>query len=142
MGKIIWTSFRANFWPCTIFSKNISKNITVEEASGRRGAPGGPSWGRPTPGQWLLGPTFSNGSMAIMPDSSSGALAQILLNRGREGVRSSHAHSLHSHSLSHILARISIGFWLKFDCKNSLSLISLLQDLRNNIRVIISFSFH
>ena len=43
--KIIWTFFRENFWPCTIFSKFI----TVEEAPGQRGAPGGPPWGRPTP---------------------------------------------------------------------------------------------
>ena len=45
LGKIIWTSFRANFWPCTTFSKNL----TVEEAPGRRGALGSPPWGRPTP---------------------------------------------------------------------------------------------
>ena len=79
-GKNNLDIFSSNFWPCTIFSKFL----TVGEATGRREAPGGPSWGRPTPGQWLLGPTFSNGSMAIMPDSSSGALAQIPLNRGRE----------------------------------------------------------
>ena len=43
-------------------------------------------------------------------------------------------------------ARIFIGFWLKFDYKKTLSLISLLQDClhtwRNNNRVGFSFSFH
>ena len=50
----------------------------------------------------------------------------FLLIEAERGVLSSHAHSLHSHSLSHILARIFIRFWLKFDCKKTLSLISLL----------------
>ena len=40
--------------------------------------------GRPTQDQWLLGPTFSNGYLTIVPGSSSGALAQIPLNRSRE----------------------------------------------------------
>ena len=80
LGKIIWTSFRANFWPCTVFSKFM----TVKESPGQRGAPGGPPWGRPTQGQRLLGPTFSNGYLTVVPCSFSGALTQIPLNRGRE----------------------------------------------------------
>ena len=40
--------------------------------------------GRPTQDQRLLGPTFSNGYLTIVSGSSSGALAQIPLNRGRE----------------------------------------------------------
>ena len=66
----------------------------------------------------------------------------FLLIEAERGVLSSHAHSLHSHSLSHILAQVSIVFWLKFDCKKTLSLISLLQDCphtwRNNFRVRVS----
>ena len=80
MGKIIWISFRANFLPCTIFSKFM----TVEESPGQRGALGGPPWGWPTQGQWLLGTTFSNGFLTVVPGSSSGALAQFPSNRGRE----------------------------------------------------------
>ena len=50
LGKIIWTSFRANFWPCTIFSKFM----TVEDSPGQRGAPRGRprangSWAPPSP---------------------------------------------------------------------------------------------
>ena len=103
------TSFQANFWPCTIFPKFI----TIEEASGQRREPGGPTLGpadptgRPTQGQWLLGPTFSNGYLTIVSGPSSGALAQFLQIEAERGVMSSHAHS---HSLSHILARISFGF--------------------------------
>ena len=51
-GKIIWTSFRANFWPCTIFSKNL----TVEEAPGRRGVPGGRPHRSADPGPTAPGP--------------------------------------------------------------------------------------
>ena len=80
MGKIIWTSFPSKLWPCTIFSKFM----TIEESPGQRGTPGGPPWGRPTQVQRLLGPTFSNGYLTIVPGSSSGALAQIPLNRGRD----------------------------------------------------------
>ena len=40
--------------------------------------------GRPALGQRLLGPTFSNGFLTVVPGSSSGALAQFPSNRGRE----------------------------------------------------------
>ena len=51
----------------------------------------------------------------------------------------------HSHSLSQILAWVFIGFWLKFDFKKTLFLISLLQEQphiwRNNFWGRISFLF-
>ena len=143
LGKIIWTSFRANFWLCTIFSKNLK----VEEAPGRRGAPRGPPWGRPTQGKRLLGPTFSNGYLTVVPGSSSGALAQIPLNRGRErGDELSCSLSPLSLPLTHSCSGflwILTQVWLQ---EHSLSLNSLMQDWshfwRNNFRVSVSFSFH
>ena len=52
LGKIMWTSFRANFWPFTIFSKNL----TIEEAPGRRGGTRGPTLGPADPGPTAPGP--------------------------------------------------------------------------------------
>ena len=47
---------------------------------GHQGSTLGPAdpTGWPTQGQRLLGPTFSNGYLTVVPGSSSGALAQIL----------------------------------------------------------------
>ena len=55
--KLIWKSFRANFYPCTTFSKFI----TVEKATGQRGHQGAhPGAGRPhrsaDPGPTAPGP--------------------------------------------------------------------------------------
>ena len=88
---------------------------------GTRGPTLGPAdpTGRPTQGQRLLGPTFSNGSIAVVACLSSGARAIFSLNRGREGCWALSCSHTHSHSLSHILARVSIGFWLKFGFKKS-----------------------
>ena len=55
--------------------------------------------GRPTQGQRLLGPTFSNGSIAIVACLSSGARAIFSLNRGREGCWALSCSHTHSHSL-------------------------------------------
>ena len=54
---------------------------------GTSGATLGPAdpRGRSTQGQWLLGPTFSNGSITVVACLSSGARAIFSLNRGREG---------------------------------------------------------
>ena len=91
------------FWVLKAFGKNnldifSSKLMAVHhifnydrqgitwQNGGTRGPTLGPAdpTGRPTQGQRLLGPTFSNGYLAVVPGSSSGALAQIPLNRGRE----------------------------------------------------------
>ena len=108
----------SKLWPCTIFTKHM----TVEETSGQRGGTREPTLGpadptgRPTQGQWLLGPTFSNGSMTVVLGFSSGALDRFSLNRGRErGVELSHVHTL-THTPSHklcsgfhwILAQVSL----------------------------------
>ena len=91
------------FWVLKSFGKNLDIFLSKLSAvhhffnvynrwgitwpkGGTRGPTLGPtdptSW--PTQGQRLLGPTFSNSFLTIVPGSSSGALAQILLNRGRE----------------------------------------------------------
>ena len=92
------------FWVLKSFGKNnlnifSSKLLAVHHISkvhnhwgsiwpkgGTRGPTLGPAdlWGRPTQDQCLLGPTFSNGYLTVVPGSSSSALAQIPLNRGRE----------------------------------------------------------
>ena len=77
--------------------------------------------GRPNPGSRCTGPTCSNGHLTVVACLYSSALTQIPSNRGRErGEELSYSLSLHSHSLSHILDRVFIGFWLKFDCKKTL----------------------
>ena len=92
--------------------------------------------------------SFLQRLLAVVPNSSQRCPAILSLNRGREvGVELSHSTLIHSLPLK-LCSRVFIGFWLRFDCKNthSLSLISLLQDClhtwRNNIRVRVSFSFH
>ena len=101
--------------------------------------------GRPTQGQQLLGPTFSNSFVTVVTSLSLHACCRWSLNRGREGGVKLSCSLSHSHSLSQILARVFIEFWLKIDFKISLFLISLLREQphtwRNNSRVRISFSF-
>ena len=57
-------------------------------------------WGITWPKGGTRGPTFSNGSMTVVPGSSSGALAKFPSNRGGEGCWALSCSHTHSHSLS------------------------------------------
>ena len=115
----VWSAF-VSVLPLWWWPAHLSRDNSGGSATPTLG-PADPT-GRPTQGQWLLGPTFSNGYLTVVACLSLGAHDEFSLNRGRErGEEFSCSHT-HSHSLSHILARVSFGFWLKFDCKNTLSL--------------------
>ena len=105
-GKNNLDIFSSKLWPCTIFSKLG----TVEESPGQRGAPGGPprSVGPRANGSWAPPSPTASWPLCLAPSwVHSHSFLQIEAERG---VMSSHAHSLHSHSLSHILARFPLDF--------------------------------
>jgi len=129
--------------------KELNHWGSTRPKGGTRGPTLGPAdpIGRPTQGQRLLGPTFSNSFLTVVPSSSLGALAQFPSNRGRErGDELSCSLSPLSLPLTHSCSGflwILTQVWLQ---EHSLSLISLLQDWshiwRNNFWVRVSFSFH
>ena len=77
--------------------------------------------GQPNPGSHCAGPTCSNGHLTVVAGLSSRAFTRFPLNRGRKrGEELSCSLSSLSLPLT-FFARVFLGFWLKFDCKKSLS---------------------